>query len=240
MAGEQAFSRDHFQADKAHNSKASEEERMLCAKCVSELVPMGETREADFYTRQHFYATEEIQQLKLYRGQVSPPERNTVWQKIVDGASLAKYYCGGSKGSVKNRVYIKGFATKADDSVAFGSTPLECYENYRLDYMNHPFLSEETAVYAVRFIPAQIAIGGQAVFRIPYSEEFTNTNPVTLAAPFTGNGYIGTQKYVIPEYMVDFSVAIRGIEIISGAVYKISKDGEELFAVYKPRKGWFE
>lgn len=223
------FENREYNKEKTHNASAQPVEQELCAKYVFDVIPMGEDGGSIYDIPPAKYTDSEIASLKPIRDAVCDPDKSTIMQKIVSEATLQKHYLQVPTDSMMG-VKVIGMVAKAKDIVAFTQTPSECYTNCRLDYQGTEFTNPQVPVYAIRFRAGSDENNSNSVYYIPYSSEFTKENSKSLPQPFTGSGYIGSKKYVIPEYRI---VSDDGIYPDDGVIYKIFPDGhEELYAVY--------
>lgn len=65
-------------------------------------------------------------------------------------------------------------------------------------------------------------------YDVPYSEEFGGNR--TDGQPFTGNGYTGNEKHVVPEYVSSCTTPS------SGKIYKVNADGSEQPVAYYDKR----
>ena len=231
------FDRNSFPAEKSYDANASQQIRDSAKKANSELVPMGgDTNVARESQAQ--YTPQEKNDLKSERERVDAPKENTVMQKVIGPDTgkpeqdLSAYLNPTDRKTGEPKAAdAYGFVSKAEDAAPFTQTPKECYDNLRLDYPNTDYKNPEQPVYVMRFTDG-------TNYEVPYSEDFGGHNKD--AQPCTGNGYIGGDKHLIPEYKVAPENS-HGAVITDGTIYRVHPDGtEEAAATFNKKDKCFD
>lgn len=231
------FSGENFKKENSYDAKVSQEVRDLSSKANCELIPMGGDTSVKREARES-YTSQEIETLKEERDKIDTPTQDTVMQKVICvdkgniNEDLKEYLNPVDRDSGKAKdADVYGFVSKAEDSAPFTRTPQECYENLRLDYDETKYKYPDQSVYVLRFTDG-------TNYDIPYSKEFGGTKE--REQPCTGNGYIGNEKNIIPEYEVRREHN-QGAVVTDGNIYRINPDGtEELVAEYNSRDKCFD
>lgn len=226
------FSGENFKKENSYDAKASQEVRDLSSKANSELVPMGGDTSVKRETREP-YTSQEISTLKAERDKIDAPTQDTIMQKVICvdtgnvNEDLKAYLNPVDRDTGKSKAAdVYGFVSKAEDSAPFTCTPQDCYENLRLDYDNTKYTDPHQPVYVLRF-------NDGTNYDIPYDKNFAGTKE--WKQPCTGNGFVGNEKSLIPEYEVRRENN-QGAVITDGNIYRINPDGtEELVALYNKK-----
>lgn len=236
---ESHFSKDNFKPEKSYDARCSQEFSDLKNKSVMPEVSMGETIDSSERVPKGEYTDKERSELRDARDAVESPKSDTVMQKVaaIDTGDIEKDLKSyldptvwdsdrGVDTGVSCDCKIYGFVSKAEDTTPFTTTPQECYDNLRLDYEGTKYTNPDQSVYVVRYT------GDTGQYDIPYNKEFGGTR--SDGQPFTGNGYTGSSKHVIPEYVSN------GTTPSSGEIYRVNPDGlEEAVAYYNKKEKVF-
>lgn len=179
------------------------------------------------------YSQAEIQVLRDTRDAESKPDENTVMQKVLGKSEDdLKWYMGGPDG--KTQAQIGNFVSKAEDALPSTENYAEARESLRLDYgdSKDPFYPENgKELFVVRYQSDKSDLPNMAV---PYNNELDPSATDPTAAPCTGNGFLGGEDTLIPEYKAER----KGIS--DGAIFHINDKGEEeVYAVYDRSVGHF-
>ena len=227
------FSRENFKFENSFDAKSKEIHpalNELKCKNVYDVKAMGEPVSDAERAPKGEYTPEERDCLKEIRDKIDAPTTETVMQKVicVDTGNIdndLKYYIDPQpRNNQEPKAQVYGFVSKAEDAVAFTTTPQECHDNLRLDYKGSPYDNTEKSVYVIRFTDGNN-------YEIPYSIEFGgNTSD---SAPFSGNGFTSSKDVTIPEYTIPKDSKDNGAIVTNGEIYRINPDGkEELVATF--------
>ncbi len=229
------FSYINFSAEDSFDSYAKENYpklNELKSKTVYPVYPMGTILTENDRAPVGEYMEEEKRYIKDIRDKIDAPTTETVMQKVISEEKLENYLNPKNLQGDRTDCQVFGFVAKAEDSAAFTRTPQDCYDNLRLDYDETEFKDPNKPVYVIRFTDGKN-------YDIPYNQEFNGK--YEHDQPFTGNGFISSEKVAIPEYEVRKDQQSRGAVVTDGIIYKISPDGkEEPFAFFNKQDKCFE
>lgn len=179
------------------------------------------------------YNDAEIEIIKEVRNKESQPDENTIMQKVVREEDL-----GFLNGEKADTATVGGFIAKAEDALPTTESYQEARESLRLDYgdaENPPFPEDGKKMYVVRFQAKNQFYDNST--STPYRKAFDENSDLDKNndAPWTGNGYLGGKKSIIPEYKKDGRGTVN-----DGAIFMINDKGEEeLYAMYDESEGHF-
>ena len=174
------------------------------------------------------------------RGTVPTIESGTVMQKIINPCQLNEYL-------YKGKTNVTGWASKAADISPWARNLDEGVRHARLDY----FIPNRTLPGTYDGNDFKRAINnGEDMYVLRFMTVTTPDNTMYPKAdeynrpPCTGTGFTASSEHLIPEFTYsmrpDGTVNQLGVEISSGAIFKINPQSEEcLIAMWDEIVGHF-
>jgi hypothetical protein len=162
-----------------------------------------------------------------------PLERGTPVQKVLNPWS-AQHYLGNSTADNFDPTVSKGCFARVSDAQQMHN-PAENYDGLRLDYKGTPFTPGDQSVHVLRTTAEP---GNYSVpFGGPTEAGRANIGGTNVwGEPYTGNGFTGSDKYLVPEWDRQESPLRNG-----DTIHELSADGtERQVAHYIDGVGWIK
>ncbi len=154
----------------------------------------------------------DLQALKKLRKKADVLTKDTIMQKVMVKSSADDIISKGYR-------TVRGCVTRAQDAAPFVYNVFSAYVHLRLDFEGNPYqklISDEGDVYILRYKSSK-PIG---------RTNFPKLGIGSYKPPCTETGYVGSPKFLIPEYHSDDR------QIKSGVIYRLDYEGKEWLYAY--------